>query len=115
MIEAWRGDVGELRGAFEGARVAHLEGAGKIELANLLADRFDDLRPAMTCVNAPQPRSAVEHSAAIVGGVVDALGANQEAGRLLVFAVRRERHPECFEVVGREFRVHICGSQYWCL
>jgi hypothetical protein len=35
--------------------MAHLKGAGEIELANLLADRFDDLRPAMTGVDAPQP------------------------------------------------------------
>ena len=34
--------------------MAHLEGAGEIELADLLADRLDDLRPAMSGIDAPQ-------------------------------------------------------------
>ena len=110
VVEAWRRDVDELRGAFEGARMAHLEGAGEIELADLLADRLDDLRPAMSGIDAPQTRGAVEHLASIVGGEVHALGADEQARRPLILPVRRERHPECFEVVGREFRAHVSGS-----
>ena len=55
MVEARRRDIDELRGTFERACVAHLEGSGEIELANLLADGLDDPRPAMSGVNAPQP------------------------------------------------------------
>ena len=110
MVEAGRGDVDELRGAFEGAWMAHLEGAGEIELADLLADRLDDLRPAMAGIDAPQPGGAVEHAASVVGGVVHALGADEQARRLLVLPVRRERHPECFEIVGRELCAHVSGS-----
>ena len=107
LVQEIVADVDELRGAFEGARVAHLKGAGEIELANLLADRFDDLRPAMAGIDAPQAGRAVEHAAPVIRGVVDALGADQQARRLLVLAICRERHPECFEIVGRKLCAHV--------
>ena len=107
MVEAGRRDVDELRGAFERAWMTHLEGAGEVELADLLADRLDDLRPAMAGVDAPQSRGAVEHASPVVGRVVHALGADEQARRLLVLPVRRERHPEGFEIVGRELCAHV--------
>src|SRR4029079_18398728 len=58
-------------------------------------------------VDAPQPGRAVEHAAAVVGRVMRALGADDQARRLLILAVRRERHPECFEIVGREPCAHV--------
>jgi hypothetical protein len=81
--------------------MAHLETAGKIELANLLADCLDDLRPAMTGIDAPQSGCTVEHAASVGCGVMRAFGADDQARRLLILAVRRERHPECFEIVRR--------------
>src|SRR6516162_3383014 len=100
MVEAWRGDIDELRGALEGAWMAHLEGAGEIELADLLAYGLDDLGPAMAGIYAPQARCSIDHAAAVVGGEMGAFGADKKARRLLVLAVRRERHPECFEGIG---------------
>ena len=47
--------------------MTHLKGSGEIELANLLADRLDDLRLAMACVDTPQSRGAVEHTAEAFG------------------------------------------------
>src|SRR4029079_1845666 len=102
VIEARRGDVDKPRRALEGPRMAHLEAAGEIELADLLADSLEDLGTAMTVIDAPQPRRAIDHTAAVVSREAGALRADKEARRLLVLPVRRERHPECFEVVGRK-------------
>src|SRR5262249_33368325 len=106
MVEAWRSDIDELRGALEGARMAHLEAAGEIELADLLAHGLDDLGPAMTGIHAPQARRPIDHAAAVIGGEAGALGADKKARRLLVLPVCRERHPECFEIVGRKSCAH---------
>src|SRR5262245_156080 len=106
MVEARRGDIDQLRRAFEGAGMAHLERAREIELADLLADSLDDLGTAMTGIDAPQTRRAIDHTAAVVSREAGALGADKEARRLLVLPVRRERHPECFEVIGRKPCAH---------
>src|SRR5215831_13816957 len=106
MVEAWRGDIDELRGALEGAWMAHLKGAGEIELADLLAHGLDDLGPAMAGIDAPQARCPIDHAAAVVGGETGAFGADKKARRLLVLASRRKRHPECFEIVGRKPCAH---------
>src|SRR3990170_3833366 len=110
VVEARWGDIDELRGALEGPRMAQLEGAGEIELANLLANGLDDLRPAMAGIDAPQSGRTVEHAASVVCGVVRAFGADQQARRLLILAIRRERHPECFEIVRREPCAHVSAS-----
>src|SRR4029078_9079111 len=82
VIEARRGDVDKLRRALEGPRMAHLEAAGEIELADLLADRLDDLGPAMPGIDTPQTRCAIDHTAAVVSGKAGALGVDKEARRL---------------------------------
>jgi len=51
-------------------------------------------------------------AAAIVSGVIHAFGAHDQARRLLILAVCRERHPECFEIVGRKPCAHVSA---WCL
>src|SRR5215471_17643216 len=100
MIETRRSDIDELRGALEGARMAHLEAAGEIELANLLPHSLDDLRSAMTGIDAPQARCPIDYAATVIGREAGALGADEEARLLFVLAVRREGHPECFEGIG---------------
>ena len=107
VVEARRRDIDELGGAFEGARMTHLEAAGEVELADLLADRLDDLRPAVTGIDAPQPRRSVEHAAPVRGRVVHAFGAHEQARRALILAVRRERHPKGFKIVRGKLRVHV--------
>src|SRR5262245_29871019 len=106
MVEAGRSDVDELRRALESAQVPHLEAAGEIELANLPAHSLDDLGAAMTGIDAPQPGRSIDHAAAVVRGESGAFGSHKEARRLFVLAVRRERHPECFEIVGGEPCAH---------
>ena len=96
---------GYAEGAFTSAkRKGHL---GKIQLADLLAHGLDDFRPAMTGIDAPQSGRAVEHPPSLVRGVVHAFGADDQARRLLILAVRRERHPKCFEIIGRATCAHV--------
>src|SRR5262249_55049827 len=92
VVEARRGDVDELRGAFECKWMSHLEIAGEVELANLLAHSLDDLRPAMTGIHAPQSRGSVEDTSTVARGEIHALGADEQPRRFLVLPVRRERH-----------------------
>ena len=53
VVEAGRRDVDQARRTLERLRVPHLEYAGKVERTGLLADRLDDLRPAVPGVDAP--------------------------------------------------------------
>ncbi len=53
----------------------------------------------MPGVAAPHAGGAVEYLAAVVAGIMHALGANQQTGPRLELAVRGERHPEGFEIV----------------
>ena len=80
----------------------HLEGGRVVELGRLLLDRLDDPRPAMAGIDAPQAGSAIQHLTPIGGGVVHVLGRDEHARRLLELPVRGERHPEGFEIVGRD-------------
>ncbi len=67
-------------------------------------DRLGDLRPAMAGIDAPQARRSVEHLAAVGRRVVHVLGGHEHARRLLELPVRGERHPECAEIVRRDFQ-----------
>src|SRR5690348_4711300 len=60
IVESGRRYVDEARGALERHRMPQLERAGEIELARLAANRLDDLRPAVSGVDAPQARGAIE-------------------------------------------------------
>ena len=101
MIEIAGQHRGQPRGELEGERMAHLEGRGVVELADLRRNRLGDLLAAVAGIDAPQAGGAVQDLAAVVGSVVHVLGGDQQARLLLELAVRRERHPERFEVVRR--------------
>ena len=62
--------------------------------------RFDDPRPRMAGVAAPQAGGAVEDFPAFGGPVVHAGGAGEQARLLLELAVGAERHPERFQMLG---------------
>src|SRR5579863_9064664 len=54
----------------------------------------------MPSIAAPQPGGAVEHGTALGREIVHVLGARQEPRSALERAVRRERQPIGFEIVG---------------
>ena len=84
----------------ESRRVAELKGRREIHALGLRLDRRHDLLVPVACVAAPEPGGAVQNLATARRVVVHALGARHQARLLLVALVRRERHPEGFEVVG---------------
>jgi hypothetical protein len=92
--EPFGGDARQPLGELEGHRVAHLESRREVHLRDLALYRLDNFRPAMTGIDAPQARGAVEHLAPFGRPVVHAFGAGKEARRLLELPVGRERHPE---------------------
>src|SRR5690606_12012993 len=75
-----------------------------VELGRLVPDRFGDLGPAMARIDAPEARRAVEDLSAVGRRVVHVLRGGQHTRRLLELAVCRERHPECTEIVRRDFQ-----------
>ncbi len=100
VVDAGRHVGDQARRQLEALGVADLESRRIVELAHLGGDGFDDLRPGMAGIDAPQTRGAVQHLAAVGGAVVHALRADQHARRLLELPVGGERHPEGFEIVG---------------
>ena len=97
-------------GQFERLVMADLERRRIVELARLLADRFDDARPVVAGVAAPHRRDAVQHLAPVRGLEIHAVGAGEEARIGLELPVRGERHPIGFEVVLLRFSVHRLGA-----
>src|SRR5512134_425171 len=77
----------------------HLEEGRVVERFRLAADRFDDLRAAVSGVHAPQARRAVEYPLATLALVMHVPGRYQDAGRGLELAVGGKRHPERLEGV----------------
>jgi hypothetical protein len=106
VVEAGRRNRDEPRRQLEHFRVPHLEGGGVVQLHELLADRVRDLRPGVAGIDTPEAGCAVEQALAFRVPVVHALCADQHARRLLELPVRRERHPERFEIVGGEMFLH---------
>jgi len=104
MVHALRRDVDQPIGQFEHDRMAHLEGRRIVELGRLVLDRLGDLRPAVAGIDAPETRCAVQHLATVAGRVMHVLGGHHHAWCLLELPVRRERHPECAEIVRRDFQ-----------
>ena len=99
-IEPVRRDLGQPLGEIERQRMAHLERRRKVEVHQLPLDGGRDLPAAVTGIDAPQPRRAVDHLAAVDGRVVHALGGGEQARLGLELPVGRERHPERFELQG---------------
>ena len=95
-----RSDGGKPLGEIEHDGMAHLEGRGEIEIGDLVRDGFADLPAAMAGIAAPEARGAVQDLAAVLGGVMHAAGAGEQARRLLELPVRGERHPESVERTG---------------
>ena len=93
-------DLGQPRGEIERQRMAHLERGREIEVHQLPLDGGGDLPAAVAGIDAPQPRRAVDHLAAVDGRVMHALGGGEQARRRLELPVGRERHPERFELQG---------------
>ena len=102
VVDAGRHVGDQARRQLEALGMADLEGRRVVELADLIGDRLDDLRPAVAGIDAPQAGGAVQHLAAVGGAVIHALRGDQHARRLLELPVGRERHPEGFEIVGRD-------------
>jgi hypothetical protein len=74
--------------------MAHVERGREIEIHQLPLDGGGDLAATMAGIDAPKAGGAVDHLAAVDGGVVHALGGGEQAGRFLELPVGRERHPE---------------------
>ena len=93
-VEPVRRDLGQPLGEIEGQRMAHLERGRIVEVHQLALDRGGDLPAAVAGIDAPEPGRAVDHLAAVDGGVVHALGGGEQPRRRLELPVGRERHPE---------------------
>ncbi len=100
MVEIAREHRRQPGGEFEGQRMAHLEGRREIHPRRLGVDGLHDRRAAMAGIDAPQARCAVEHLTAVHRRVVHVLGGDEHARIALELPVRRERHPQSFEIVG---------------
>jgi hypothetical protein len=89
----------DLAGQLEGAVMAEAEGCRVGVGQQLLVDRVRDLGAAMAGGAAEERRRAVDHLAALVVGVVNALALGNQARVLLEITVAGERHPVLFERV----------------
>ena len=74
--------------------MAHVERGREVEVHQLPLDGGGDLAAAMAGIDAPEAGRAVDHLAAVDGGVVHALGGSEQPRRFLELPVGRERHPE---------------------
>ena len=93
-VEPLRRDLGEPLGEIERQRMAHVERGREVEVRQLPLDGGGDLAAAMAGIDAPEAGRAVDHLAAVDGGVVHALGGSEQPRRFLELPVGRERHPE---------------------
>ena len=100
VVEIAGRERGHAARQLERLRVRELERRRIVELGRLGADRGDDRIAIVSGIGAPQPGGAVEHGAAVGRVVVHVLGAGDQPRRGLERAVRRERDPIGFEVVG---------------
>ena len=97
MVHAGRSNLDDAVGQLEGQRMTHLERRRKVHLCQRLAHGLGDLGAAVTGVDAPQTRHAVENLTTFRSPIVHTLGARQQARLGLVIAVGRERHPVGFK------------------
>ncbi len=101
VIEAGRRQLDDAVRELECGGMAELERRRVVECRELLRDGLDDLPPPVPGHHAPESRRAVEDLPAVVRPVVHALGAREQPRRGLELAIRRERHPEGFELLTR--------------
>ena len=116
-IESFRRDLGQPLGEIERNGVAHLERRREVQGHQLTLDGRGDLAAAMAGVDAPQSGRAVDHLAAVDGGVMHALGGGEQPRRSLELPVGRERHPEGIELQGVRFLMkgHGVAPRGWVL
>ena len=93
-VEPLRRDLGEPLGEIERQRMAHVERGREVEVRQAALDGGGDLAAAVAGIDAPEAGRAVDHLAAVDGGVVHALGGSEQPRRFLELPVGRERHPE---------------------
>ena len=93
-VEPLRRDLGEPLGEIERQRMAHVERGREVEVRQLPFDGGGDLAAAMAGIDAPEAGRAVDHLAAVDGGVVHALGGSEQPRCFLELPVGREWHPE---------------------
>jgi hypothetical protein len=93
IVEVAGSERGHAVGAFEGERVAELEGGGVVEGAHLRGHRVGDAIAAVAGVHAPEPRGAIQHFHAVHRLVVHALRGGEQARVLLEGRIRGEGHP----------------------
>ena len=98
VVEAGRGQLGDLFGQQVGQRMAVLEARGVVEGAQLTGDRFLNLGAVVAGAAGPQARQAVEHATALVVDEVVAFGPDNDARVALEVAVGGERHPVSVEL-----------------
>jgi len=82
---------------------------GGIYARDLALHRLDDLGAAMAGIDAPEASRAVEDLPPVMRGVVHVLGGDEQARIALELAIRRERHPVGFEIVGDAGQRRIVG------
>ncbi len=102
VVEIARKECREARRRLEHLGMAHLEGRRVVEFERLAVHRLGDLAPRVAGIDAPQPGGAVENAPSVGGGVVHALGRDQQARMRLELAVGGERHPIGFEIIGHD-------------
>jgi len=93
VVEAGRGQLGDLLGQLEGQRMAVLEARRVVEGAELLGHGLLDFLAVVPGATGPQAGQAVEHAAALVVDEVVAVGTDDQARVALEVAVGGERHP----------------------
>src|SRR4029077_18459450 len=95
--------------------VGKLERRRIVELGRLLLDRRDDRIAVVTGIAAPHAGRAGDDRLTLGRVVVHALGAHDQARRLLEGAVRRERHEERLEIVRHCRRQRAGGKRHGIL
>src|SRR3990172_43352 len=90
---------------FKGQGMAHLERGREVQLTHLLGHGLVDTLAAVTEVDAPKTRGAVEDATTVRGGEMHVFRGYQQAWTRLELPVGGERHPE-----GVKVSVLHCGS-----
>ena len=100
----WR-ELRQLARQFESQRMRHVEGRRIVEFGCLALNGLNDLGPVVAGIDAPQAGHAVQHLATFRRLEIHAVGACEQARRLLELAVGGERHPEGRQLFRRQSRV----------
>ena len=100
VVEVARRHQGKLGRQLEHLGVGILEGRRKIELSGHLLDGLGYFVAPVAGIDAKQTRRGIQHLAAIRGVKMHILGAGEQTRLFLEAAVRRERKPIGFKLIG---------------